>query len=72
MNISLQSLAETQFGTGYDQVFTDHNQLVFLLRMQNSNQRLMRWSLLLQDFNIQISHKKGLDNVAADALSRAV
>uniref|UniRef100_A0A669CBL6 Gypsy retrotransposon integrase-like protein 1 n=1 Tax=Oreochromis niloticus TaxID=8128 RepID=A0A669CBL6_ORENI len=54
------------------QVFTDHNPLVFLLRMQNSNQRLMRWSLLLQDFNLQISHKKGLDNVFADALSRAV
>ena len=51
-------------------VFTDHNPLVFLKQMQNSNQRLMRWSLLVQDFNIEIRHKKGLDNVLADALSR--
>lgn len=54
------------------QVFTDHNPLVFLSQMQNSNQRLMRWSLLLQDFNLQIKHKKGTENVIADALSRAV
>lgn len=33
-------------------VFSDHNPLVFLRQMQNSNQRLMRWSLLLQDLNI--------------------
>ena len=51
-------------------VYTDHNPLVFLKQMQNSNQRLMRWSLLVQDFNIEIRHKKGLDNVFADALSR--
>ena len=52
------------------QVFTDHNPLVFLAHMRNSNQRLMRWSLLLQDFNVQISHKKGSENIMADALSR--
>ncbi|XP_057704204.1 retrovirus-related Pol polyprotein from transposon 412 isoform X2 [Corythoichthys intestinalis] len=40
--------------------------------MQNSNQRLMRWSLLLQDFNIEVHHKKGNENVLADALSRAL
>lgn len=52
-------------------VFSDHNPLVFLTRMQNSNQRLMRWSLLLQDFNIEVRYKKGLENVMADALSRS-
>lgn len=51
-------------------VFTDHNPLVFLSRMRNNNQRLMRWSLLLQDFNIDIQHLRGADNVVADALSR--
>ena len=51
-------------------VYTDHNPLVFLKQMQNSNQRLMRWSLMLQDFEVDIRHKKGLDNVLADALSR--
>ena len=51
-------------------VYTDHNPLVFLRQMRNSNQRLMRWSLLVQDFNLDICHKRGVDNVLADALSR--
>ena len=37
----------------------------------NNNQRLMRWSLLTQDYNLEIRHKRGADNVLADALSRA-
>lgn len=52
-------------------VYTDHNPLTFLDRMRNQNQRLMRWSLLLQGFNISIQHIRGRDNVVADALSRA-
>ncbi len=52
-------------------VYTDHNPLVFLFRMSSSNQRLMRWSLLIQGFNLEIRHKKGCENVLADALSRA-
>ncbi len=52
-------------------VYTDHNPLIFLARMRNSNQRLMRWSLLLQDFNLEIRYKKGVENLIADALSRA-
>lgn len=53
-------------------VYTDHNPLVFLSRMYNHNQRLMRWALMMQNFNIEIRHKRGSDNVLADALSRAV
>ena len=52
-------------------VYTDHNPLTFLDRMCNHNQRLMRWSLILQSFNITIRHIRGRDNVVADALSRA-
>lgn len=51
-------------------VYTDHNPLVFLAQMYNHNQRLMRWALLAQGYNIVIQHKKGSDNVVADALSR--
>jgi len=52
-------------------VFTDHNPLVFLSRMYNQNQRLMRWALVVQEYNLKICHKKGSENVLADALSRA-
>ena len=51
-------------------VFTDHNPLVFLAQMYNHNQRLMRWALLAQGYNLVIRHKKGCDNIVADALSR--
>ncbi len=39
-------------------------------RMKNNNQRLMRWSLFLQTFELDIRHIRGKDNVIADALSR--
>ena len=51
-------------------VYTDHNPLVFLTQMYNHNQRLMRWALLAQGYNLEIRHKKGTDNVVADAVSR--
>lgn len=52
-------------------VFSDHNPLTFLSSLQNANQRLMRWALFLQPYNLSIRHIKGSDNVIADALSRA-
>lgn len=52
-------------------IYTDHNPLVFLNRMRNRNQRLMRWSLILQPFHLEIKHIQGKDNVIADTLSRA-
>lgn len=53
-------------------IYTDHNPLTFLHSLQNPNQRLMRWCLFLQPFNLDIQHLKGSVNVVADALSRAV
>ena len=52
-------------------VFSDHNPLTFLHSLQNPNQRLMRWALFLQPYHLQIYHIRGVDNVMADALSRA-
>ena len=51
-------------------VFTDHNPLVFLNKFRNKNKRLTRWSIELQDYNLDIKHVKGSDNKIADALSR--
>jgi len=39
--------------------------------MKSKNQRLLRWSLTLAEFDIEVKHIKGRDNVVADALSRA-
>ena len=51
-------------------VYTDHNPLVFINKMKNHNQRLLRWGLLLQEYDMDICHIKGKENVIADALSR--
>ena len=51
-------------------IYSDHNPLAFITKMKNKNQRLTRWYLSLQPFNIEIHHIKGTDNVVADYLSR--
>ena len=51
-------------------IFTDHSALKYLLTKQNAKARLIRWVLLLQEFNLQIRDKKGVENVVVDHLSR--
>ena len=51
-------------------VFSDHNPLSFIHKMKNKNQRLLRRSLMLQEYKLDIRHTKGKDNVIPDALSR--
>ena len=51
-------------------IFTYHSALKYLLNKQNAKARLIRWVLLLQEFNLQIRDTKGVKNVVADHLSR--
>ncbi|GJS66747.1 reverse transcriptase domain-containing protein [Tanacetum coccineum] len=51
-------------------VYTDHSALKYLMNKQDAKPRLLRWVLLLQEFDITIGDKKGSENLAADHLWR--
>ncbi|GKA13806.1 reverse transcriptase domain-containing protein [Tanacetum coccineum] len=51
-------------------VYTDHSALKYLLAKQDAKPILLRWILLLQEFDVIIRDKKGAENLAANHLSR--
>nr|XP_027067453.1 uncharacterized protein LOC113693070 [Coffea arabica] len=51
-------------------VFSDHVALRYLMTKKDAKSRLIRWILLLQEFDLKIMNKKGSENLVADHLSR--
>ena len=49
---------------------TDHKPLTWMFSVKDPSSRLLRWRLLLEEFDYTIQYKAGKKNVNADALSR--
>ncbi|GJS27352.1 reverse transcriptase domain-containing protein [Tanacetum coccineum] len=50
--------------------YTDHSALKYLFAKKDAKARLLRWVLLLQEFDFKVIDTKGAENYAADHLSR--
>lgn len=51
-------------------VYTDHEALTYLFNQNKPGSRLLRWKLLLAEYDFEIIHRPGKNNVVSDCLSR--
>ncbi|XP_074301341.1 uncharacterized protein LOC141632723 [Silene latifolia] len=65
-----KALSAIYYASSEVTVFTDHTALRHLLAKKEAKPRLLRWILLLQEFDLQIKDKTGAENVVVDHLSR--
>nr|GFB48191.1 reverse transcriptase domain-containing protein [Tanacetum cinerariifolium] len=51
-------------------VYTDHSALKYLFAKKDAKARLLRWIILLQEFDFKVIDTRGAENYAADHLLR--
>ena len=64
-----QHFREYLFGTPFT-LITDHEPLRWLMQTNKTTGKLARWSLLLQEYDMTVVHKRGVLNTNADCLNR--
>ena len=52
-------------------IFTDHRALVYLFDKKQTSPLALRWIDYLANFDVEVVHRRGADNIVADTLSRS-